>query len=333
VLLTPTNNSTVSGLSPTVVWKRSAGSTSHRVQLATDSLFNTIIRDTTTADTTKVMNGLTDNTNYWWRVNGTNGVGTGAYSQIFKFRVTAVLPPANVNLSIIPGGFYNIGAGRLNMRDTIRVYLIDSTSCVKLDSAKGVVDSVTFSMPIAFSNAATGSYYIFVKHRNHVVIASRFEQSIIRGSTVGYDFTTDSAKAFGFNMIKVSNSPVRWGMIPGDANQDEFVDGLDQTVWILTNGLDGYLPADFNGDSFVDGLDQTVWILFNGNSSFTPCPSLNANINPDRKVIDRRDTRIIMDSRFTVPNNNVNSNTDGNTNSNTNSKVNTNTGNKKEIKR
>jgi hypothetical protein len=134
-------------------------------------------------------------------------------------------------------------------------------------------------------------------------------------------------------MIKVSNSPVRWGMIPGDANQDEFVDGLDQTVWILTNGLDGYLPADFNGDSFVDGLDQTVWILFNGNSSFTPCPSLNANINPDRKVIDRRDTRIIMDSRFTVPNNNVNSNTDGNTNSNTNSKVNTNTGNKKEIKR
>jgi hypothetical protein len=72
-------------------------------------------------------------------------------------------------------------------------------------------------------------------------------------------------------MTKVSNSPVRWGMIPGDANRDEFVDGLDQTIWILLNGLDGYLPADFNGDTFVDGFDQTIWILFNGNSSFMPC--------------------------------------------------------------
>jgi hypothetical protein len=72
-------------------------------------------------------------------------------------------------------------------------------------------------------------------------------------------------------MIKVSSSPVRWGMIPGDANQDGFVDGLDQTVWLSQNGLDGYLSADFNGDSFVDGLDQTLWLFYNGQSYFVPC--------------------------------------------------------------
>ena len=55
-----------------------------------------------------------------------------------------------------------------------------------------------------------------------------FKQSVVRGSTVSYDFTTDSSKAFGFNMIKVSNSPVRWAMIPGDANRDGFIDALDQ---------------------------------------------------------------------------------------------------------
>ena len=72
-------------------------------------------------------------------------------------------------------------------------------------------------------------------------------------------------------MIKVSNSPVRWAMIPGDANRDGFVDAIDQTIWIAQNGLDGYLSADFNGDMFVDAIDQAIWIIYNGTSSFLPC--------------------------------------------------------------
>ncbi len=185
-----------------------------------------------------------------------------------------IIPPppvAIVNLTVIPGGFYNSGNGRLNMRDTIKVYLVDSASCTKVDSAKGVLDSVTFSTSISFSNANTGDYYMMVYHRNHLAVATRFKTTVTRGATVGYDFTTDSAKAFGFNMVKVSTSPVKWGLIPSDANRDGFVDGLDQTIWIAQNGLDGYLPSDFNGDSFIDGLDQTLWVLYNGNSSFLPC--------------------------------------------------------------
>jgi hypothetical protein len=120
------------------------------------------------------------------------------------------------------------------------------------------------------------------------VIASRFEQTIIRGSTVSYDFTSDSTKAYGFNMIKVSASPVRWGMIPGDANQDEFVDAIDQFIWVAQNGLDGYLSADFNGDSFVDAIDQAIWVSYNGLSSFLPCfaasdPRINPELNMQRK--------------------------------------------------
>lgn len=185
-----------------------------------------------------------------------------------------IIPPppvAIVNLTVIPGGFYNSGNGRLNMRDTIKVYLVDSASCTKVDSAKGVIDSVTFSTSISFSNANTGDYYMMVYHRNHLAVATRFKTTVTRGATVGYDFTTDSTKAYGFNMVKVSTSPVRWGLIPADANRDGFVDGLDQTIWIGQNGLDGYLVSDFNGDSFIDGLDQTIWIIYNGNSSFLPC--------------------------------------------------------------
>ena len=70
---------------------------------------------------------------------------------------------------------------------------------------------------------------------------------------------------------KVSTSPVRWGMIPGDANRDGFIDAIDQFTWVAQNGLDGYLSADFNGDGFVDAIDQAIWVTFNGLSSFLPC--------------------------------------------------------------
>ena len=84
-------------------------------------------------------------------------------------------------------------------------------------------------------------------------------------------------------MIQVSASPLRFGLIPGDANRDQFVDGLDQTIWIGQNGLDGYRAADFNGDSFVDGLDQTLWITHNGASSFLPCA---IGFTPNETAID-----------------------------------------------
>ncbi|MBE2218620.1 MAG: hypothetical protein IAE90_10470 [Ignavibacteria bacterium] len=286
---TPLNNAIVTTTSPTLIWSKSLIAATYRVQIATDSLFNTIIlNDSTVTDTTKPVTGLVNNTNYWWRVNGKNGTGTGAWSQVFKFTVNTVLPPAVVNLTVIPGGFYDSGSGRLNMRDTIRVYLVDSVSCVTVDSAKSTVDSVTFGANISFSNAATGNYYMLVYHRNHLAVATRYRATVTRGSTVNYDFTTDSTKAFGFNMIKVSTSPVRWAMIPGDANRDGFVDAIDQTIWIAQNGLDGYLSADFNGDLFVDAIDQAIWILYNGTSSFLPC-GFSFEAATDRVILNTPD--------------------------------------------
>jgi hypothetical protein len=157
-------------------------------------------------------------------------------------------------------------------------------------------------MPLAFSNAPTGNYYLIIYHRNHIGIASRFRQTVTRGSTVSYDFTTDSAKTFGFNSVKVSNSPVRWAMIPGDANKDGFVDGLDQTIWLGENGFDGYLASDFNGDGFIDGLDQTIWIIYNGNSSFLPCgftmDPVNSQIINNKPDYDaKKSNKIRFDSK------------------------------------
>jgi len=258
-------------------------------ELTTDSVsLAGIIRDSTLADTNKTQSGLNYSTSYYWRVKAKNQIGWGSFS-FWQKLTTAPPPPATVTLKVIPGGFYDPATGTLRMRDTVKVYLVDSATCLRVDSNKVVIDSVTFTTNLSFSNAPTGNYYLYIYHRNHLPVASRYRQNIVRGSNVTYDLTTDSAKAYGFYMIKVSSSPVRWAMIPGDANRDEFIDGLDQTAWILQNGLDGYQAADFNGDGFVDGLDQTIWILYNGSSSSLPCltPALELSFDKLRTVFEK----------------------------------------------
>lgn len=277
----PANNSTGISLAPLFDWNDVPGALSYSIQISTDSNFTTTVKDTggVLASTYQIPGGILNYlTKYYWRVNATNTGGTSPYSSKFNF-TTIVEPPAQVQFTVIPAGLYNILTGRLNMRDTIKVFLVDSATCSIKDSAKGVVDSVNFGVTMNFSNAPTGKYYIFVYHRNHLATASRLTQTVTRGSMVSYNFTSANSQAFGNNMIQVSSSPVRWAMIPGDGNRDGFVDGLDQTIWIIQNGLDGYLAGDFNGDLFVDGLDQTIWIVQNGQSSALPCNILDAILN------------------------------------------------------
>ena len=51
-------------------------------------------------------------------------------------------------------------------------------------------------------------------------------------------------------------------MVPGDANHDHAVDGLDYIVWADNFGAsttDGHDAGDFNCDGVVDGLDYVIW--------------------------------------------------------------------------
>src|SRR4030095_5669721 len=93
LLVSPANNSTGNPASLTLVWRKSFGATSYKVQVASDSLFTTIlVNDSTVTDSTKAV-VLSMNNNYWWRVRGKNASGFGAYSEIFKFNTTPALTP------------------------------------------------------------------------------------------------------------------------------------------------------------------------------------------------------------------------------------------------
>jgi hypothetical protein len=103
LLVSPPNNSVGQNLSLNLVWNKPAFATNYRVQLSTDSLFNTlIVNDSTLTDSVRVVSGLISLTNYWWRVNAKNVGGTGVYSIVWKFRtvgfptaITLLNPPNN----------------------------------------------------------------------------------------------------------------------------------------------------------------------------------------------------------------------------------------------
>jgi len=89
-LVAPPNNST--NQSPTVLldWDSLAAANSYRIQLATDSLFNSVVYDTSgvTRSSLQMRPGiLLANVKYYWKVNATNLAGTGPWSVIWNFRV------------------------------------------------------------------------------------------------------------------------------------------------------------------------------------------------------------------------------------------------------
>ena len=78
-------------------------------------------------------------------------------------------------------------------------------------------------------------------------------------STGDVAYTGLVARAQWWNVVGVVDVPP-----PGDANRDDYVDGLDYVVW-SNNYLQtdvGWEGADFNGDGIADGLDYVLWSNF-----------------------------------------------------------------------
>jgi hypothetical protein len=159
-----------------------------------------------------------------------------------------------MNLKVYLEGFWN---GTTQVVDTAHVYLASSSSPYAFADSQTVVLAANGTADVSFANASAGNYYIVVKHRNHLETWSRLPQTFVVGTPLNYDFTTDSAKAYGYNMKKVGSV---WTLFAGDANQDGSVDALDVAIFITQFGNLGYLSCDFNGDNSVDALDVQIFI-------------------------------------------------------------------------
>ncbi|MBL7754961.1 MAG: hypothetical protein JNM44_10835, partial [Chitinophagaceae bacterium] len=101
------------------------------------------------------------------------------------------------------------------------------------------------------------SYYIVVRHRNHLETWS--DSAVLLSQNSTYDFSTMAGKAYGNNQVELE--PNIFAFYSGDINQDGVIDGLDYNDWETDNNnfSAGYLATDLNGDGIVDGLDFIYW--------------------------------------------------------------------------
>ncbi len=220
----------------------------------------------------------------WGLPAGTNKIkfravsafGDNLYLDSIKVISGSIFTQYNVSLS--PEGFYN--GKTLNSRDTVKAYLRSTGSpFAVVDSSTAVIDSTTLNVPFVFRNVNTGTYYIQIIHRNSIEIWSKTGgQSITKGITGNYDFTSLQSQTYGENSVLVDT---KWCLYSGDVIRDGAVDLNDvlETYNGASNFASGYVTTDLNGDRITDLSD--IIIAYNNSSNFvtsitplTPLPDI-----------------------------------------------------------
>jgi hypothetical protein len=184
-------------------------------------------------------------------------------------------------LTLFLEGFY-LGAGLMHsatditfnpiwgstITDTIQVEFHDPTNYSNIIYTANTVylntnGTATVRIPGLFS----GSYYVSIKHRNHLNLVSTAAISFTN-SPVTYDFSDNPNKAYGQNLKAVSTGVyadycgdlTQAGSIyeyPNSPVQDGMID-LDDVYYVFQSYLQGdlgYKKADLNGDGMVDVND------------------------------------------------------------------------------
>ena len=160
--------------------------------------------------------------------------------------------PKVLNLKLYIEGLYNTVSSTM-ISDSVKVFLRNTASpFAKVDSAK-VKLNTSGQGTLSFYNAPANSYYLQVSHRSGIETWSKLPQSFI-SNNLSYDFTTDSAKAYGNNLKKAG---IKWVIFTGDADHNKTVDATDVALTDndASNYVSGYLNTDFDGNGFIDGSD------------------------------------------------------------------------------
>ncbi|MFZ1321638.1 MAG: aryl-sulfate sulfotransferase [Ignavibacteria bacterium] len=178
---------------------------------------------------------------------------------IFTYRVFRDEVKFTLNLKMAVEGFYNFDEDKLNMNDTVMIYLRDINSPYSIvDSSRSVIDSVNFTGSFNFYNTNDGTYYLKIKHRNSIETWSKTGgESINENDVLQYDLSSSQSQAFGNNLIMLGSKNCIYS---GDVNQDGTIDisdlsEIDNDVLSFNKG---YINSDVTGDMFTDVSDVAI---------------------------------------------------------------------------
>ncbi len=195
-------------------------------------------------------------------INDNTGYAVGGGGTIIKTtNGSTSFSGIRLNVKSINEGLYFPLFNSLSRKDTMTAYLQSSSFPYSIvDSAKGIIDSTSFSGLFTFNNAPSGTYYIVMKHFQSIETWSKpgGEVLVNNGSIYNYDFTTSSSQAYG-NNLKLKGS--KYCVYTGDLNQSGFVDATELSM--IENDAANFLAGrfvitDLNGDEIVDASDYLI---------------------------------------------------------------------------
>ncbi|MCK5148102.1 VCBS repeat-containing protein [bacterium] len=99
------------------------------------------------------------------------------------------------------------------------------------------------------------SYYIVVKHRNHLAVMSASAHDFTSG-IVAYDFTTATSKYYGTDAALLESGV--YGMYAGDANGSSGINATDYLSLKTQIGESGYYTQDVNVSGLLNATDYLI---------------------------------------------------------------------------
>lgn len=199
-----------------------------------------------------IHSGLTAGTPYYYKAFSYDGY---AYSTGLTANA-ATFTQFTLNLTALLEGFYN-DVSDIMTADTVSVEIRNTSSPFSIVESKKIVLNSSGSGIAYFTTLTDGiSYYIAIKHRNSLETWSSTGNSF-SNSVMNYNFTTDSAKAYGSKLTKKGS---KWCIYSGDVNQDGLINSADLQLIhdAAFNYSSSYLSTDITGDNFIDLNDLTV---------------------------------------------------------------------------
>jgi hypothetical protein len=166
-----------------------------------------------------------------------------------------IIGAISIDLTYLMEGFWN---GTTQVQDTITGYLASSGSPYSfVDSTKLYLSTAGTGM-LVFPHQSSGSYYLVIRHRNHLELWSASPLAVVKGTTSfsSYDFSASMSSAYGAApMLSSGGLFLSWG---GDVDQNGVVDFRDRNLGHNSRGLSGYLSTDCNGDNSTNTTDYTI---------------------------------------------------------------------------
>jgi hypothetical protein len=150
--------------------------------------------------------------------------------------------------------------------DHITVELHNSSTYSTIEySVNDIELTVSGTANVTVPAEYSGSYYITIKHRNHIETTSALPVSF-SNTIITYAFDAPS-KVYGNNIKEIDAIFGYYAIFGGDVTQDGYVDSGDYPDLVNDNYnyRTGYLVTDINGDSYVDSGDYPILVNNNYN--------------------------------------------------------------------